>query len=52
MNRSSYYKWQDRADARTARQVADRALAEQICAVDSDGASGGSPPSSASPPDP
>ncbi|MGA5285229.1 IS3 family transposase [Streptomyces griseoincarnatus] len=42
VNRSSYYKWRDGADARTARQAADRALAEQIRVVhaDSDGAYG------------
>ncbi|GAA3264553.1 transposase [Streptomyces labedae] len=40
VHRSSYYKWRDGADARTARQAADQALAEQIRAVhdDSDGA--------------
>lgn len=42
VNRSSYYKWRDGVDARTARQAADRALAEEIRAVhaDSDGAYG------------
>ncbi|WP_093780651.1 IS3 family transposase [Streptomyces sp. yr375] len=42
VNRSSCYKRRDGADARTARQAADRALAEQVRAVhaDSDGAYG------------
>lgn len=42
VNRSSYYKWRGGADARTAREAADQALAEQIRAVhaDSDGAYG------------
>ncbi|MGW0998325.1 IS3 family transposase [Streptomyces sp. NPDC002523] len=42
VNRSSYYKWREGADARTARQAADQALAERIRAVhaDSDGAYG------------
>lgn len=42
LNRSSYYKWRDGAEARTAREAADQALAEEIRTVhaDSDGAYG------------
>jgi transposase InsO family protein len=42
LNRSSYYKWRDSAEARAAREAADQALAEEIRTVhaDSDGAYG------------
>lgn len=42
LNRSSYYKWRDSAEARAAREAADQALAEEIRTVhaDSDGTYG------------
>jgi transposase InsO family protein len=44
VNRSSYYKWRDGAEARAAREQADRALAERIRAVHAEsGGAYGSP---------
>lgn len=42
LNRSSYYKWRDSAEARAAREAADQTLAGEIRTVhaDSDGAYG------------